>query len=61
MSGLSIDQQVTLAEILVILLGIAITWAIYYGSEHAELPGEAAVPDPNVPDEIAPDIRGRTL
>ncbi len=61
MSALSIDQQVTLAEILVILLGIGITWAVYYGSEHAELPGEARVPDPTVPDEIAPDIRGRTL
>ncbi len=61
MSALSIDQQVTLAEILVILLGIGITWAVYYGSEHAELPGEAQVPDPTVPDEIAPDIRGRTL
>ena len=61
MSGLSIDQQVTLAEILVVLLGIAITWAVYYGSERAELPGEARIPDPSVPDEIAPDVRGRTL
>lgn len=61
MSGLSIDQEVTLVEILVILLGIGITWAVYYGSERAELPGEAKVPDPTVPDEIAPDIRGRTL
>lgn len=61
MSLLSIDQEITLVEILVILLGIAITWAVYYGSEDAELPGEARVPDPSVPDEIAPDIRGRTL
>ncbi len=61
MSILSVDQQVTLVEILVLLLGIGITWAIYYGSERAELPGEARVPDPSVPDEIVPDIRGRTL
>ncbi|HYK93694.1 MAG TPA: hypothetical protein VEY07_06595 [Thermoplasmata archaeon] len=61
MSLLSIEQEITLAEILVILLGIAITWAVYYGSEDAELPGDARVPDPSVPDEIAPDIRGRTL
>ncbi len=61
MSALSIDQQITLVEVLVILLGIGITWAVYYGSETAELPGEATVPDPSVPDEIAPDIRGRTL
>ena len=61
MSALSIDQQITLVEILVILLGIGITWAVYYGSENAELPGDAKVPDPTVSDDLAPDIRGRTL
>ncbi len=57
---LSIDQQVTIVEILAIVIGIVITWAIYYGSERAELPGEAAIPDPNVPDDY-PTPSGRTL
>lgn len=61
MSTLSIDDTVTLVEILVILLGIVITWAAYYGSERAELPGQANVPDPSVPDESGVDTRGRTL
>lgn len=57
---LSVDDQVTLVEILVILLGIAITWAIYYNSDRAELPGEAMEPDPAIPDEkFTPP--GRTL
>jgi hypothetical protein len=57
---LSIDDQVTLVEILAILAGIGITWAIYYGSDRAELPGEATEPDPNTPDEKFPH-EGRTL
>jgi len=58
---LSIDDQVTLTEILVVLLGIVITWAVFYGSDRAELPGGAAIPDPGRPDDIASDVRGRTL
>lgn len=61
MSGLSIDDQVTLVEILAILIGIALTWAVYYGSDRAELPGEASVPTPGIPDEIQPDVRGRSF
>lgn len=61
MSGISIDDQVTLVEVLAILIGIIVTWAVYYGSDKAELPGEAAVPDPSVPDEIQPDVRGRSF
>ena len=66
MSALTIGQIVTLTEILVILAGIAITWAVYYGSEWAELPGEAQIPDPSIPDPSIPDqsgvdTRGRTL
>lgn len=61
MSVLSIDDQITLTEIIVILLGIAITWAVYYGSERAELPGEARIPDPAVPDDPGSDLRGRSL
>lgn len=61
MTGLSIDDQVTLVEILAILVGIAITWAIYYGSDRAELPGEAQVPEPGIADEIQPDVRGRSF
>ncbi len=32
---LSVDDTVTVVEILVLLLGIAITWVVYYGSENA--------------------------
>jgi hypothetical protein len=60
-SALSVDQIVSLTEVLVILLGIAITWAVYYGSEHAELPGEATIPSPDEVDDARPDVRGRTL
>jgi hypothetical protein len=57
---LSIDDEITLVEVLAILLGIGVTWAIYYNSDKAELPGEAMEPDPNVPDEkFVPE--GRTL
>jgi len=61
MTGMSIDDQITLVELLAILIGIAITWAVYYGSDRAELPGESTIPEPGVADEIVPDVRGRTL
>lgn len=61
MSALTADQVVTLTEVLVVLLGIAITWAVYYGSDKAELPGEARLPPPGEPDDAVPDTRGRTL
>ena len=61
MSGLSVDQIVTLTQILVILMGIGIIWAVYYGSENAELPGDARVPDPNEADDTIAGTRGRTL
>lgn len=61
MSGLTADQIVTMTEILVILAGIGITWAVYYGSENAELPGDATVPDPHEADDAKPDTRGRSL
>jgi hypothetical protein len=60
-SVLSPDQIVEMTEILVILAGIAITWAVYYGSEHAELPGDARIPDPHEADDAVPDMSGRTL
>ncbi|MGB6442223.1 MAG: hypothetical protein WBF81_02870 [Thermoplasmata archaeon] len=61
MSALTVDQIVTMTEILVILMGIAITWAVYAGSERAELPGDATVPDPHETDDAHPDTRGRTI
>lgn len=61
MSGLSPDDTVTVVEILVLLLGIAVTWAVYFRSDRAELPGEAAIPDGSIPDESGVDTRGRTL
>jgi hypothetical protein len=61
MSALTTDQIITLTEMLTLLIGIVITWAVYYGSERAELPGEAQIPDPSLPDESGVDTRGRTL
>ena len=61
MTTLSPDQVVTLTEILVVLMGIAITWAVYYGSENAELPGDARIPAPGQSDDARPDTRGRSL
>jgi hypothetical protein len=61
MSGLSPDQIVTLTEILMVLMGIGIVWAVYHGSENAELPGDARIPDPAQADDTTPDMRGRTL
>jgi len=60
-SALTPEQVVTLTEILVILMGFGITWAVYLGSDRAELPGDATVPDPNDVDDARPDTRGRTL
>jgi hypothetical protein len=57
---LSIDDEVTLVEILTILVGLVVTWAVYYNSDHAELPGEATEPDPSVPGETETHP-GRTL
>jgi len=61
MSALTPDQIVTLTEVLVVLMGIGITWAVYRGGENAELPGDARIPDPNQVDDAVPDTRGRTL
>ncbi|HLN51269.1 MAG: hypothetical protein ACLQD9_07935 [Thermoplasmata archaeon] len=61
MSGLTPDQVVDLTEILVVLMGIGIAWVIYHGSENAELPGEAPIPEPGEADDAKPDTRGRTL
>jgi hypothetical protein len=61
MSTLSPDQIVQLTEALSIVLGVAIVWAIYHGSETAELPGEAEVPDRAEADDATPDTTGRTL
>jgi hypothetical protein len=58
---LSPDQVVDLTEILVVLMGIGITWAVYLGSDRAELPGEATIPSPGEADDTKPDPRGRTL
>ncbi len=55
------DQIVTLTEILVTLMGIGVIWAVYHGSERAELPGEATIPDPHEVDDAKPDTCGRTL
>ena len=58
---LSIDDQVTLVEVMVILLGIAITWWVFRGSERAELPGEATIPDPGQQEDYNRLAEGRTL
>ncbi|MHB8352320.1 MAG: hypothetical protein ACYDFT_06525 [Thermoplasmata archaeon] len=59
--SLSIDDQLTLVEVLCLFLGIGITWAVYYGSENAELPGEAQNPDPRGEPEISRFSEGRSL
>lgn len=61
MSALSIDDQINLLEALLILAGIGITWAVYYGSDRAELPGDSEIPEPGEPDPLEIDTRGRTL
>jgi hypothetical protein len=61
MSVLSPDDVVELTEILVVLMGIGITWAVYWGSDRAELPGDALIPSPDEVDDAKPDPRGRTL
>ncbi len=61
MTVLTIDQMVELTEVLSTLAGIAITWAIYHGSDAAELPGQATTPDPSIPDDPMVDTTGRTL
>ncbi len=61
MSSLTVDQIMTLTEALSLLLGIGIIWAVYHGSEDAELPGEATLPRPGEADDAVPDTRGRTL
>ncbi len=58
---LSPDDIVTLTEVLVTIMGVAVTWAVYHGSDRAELPGDATVPDPHEVDDAMPDTRGRTL
>ncbi|MCI4365921.1 MAG: hypothetical protein L3K10_07700 [Thermoplasmata archaeon] len=59
--SLTPDQIVTLTEVLVILMGIGITWAVYYGSVNAELPGDSLIPDPGEADDAHPTTKGRTL
>jgi hypothetical protein len=61
MSLLSPNQIVELTEVLSLVLGVAIVWAVYHGSDRAELPGDAQVPPPGEVDEAVPDTTGRTL
>ncbi len=61
MTALSPEQVVEMVEVGVILMGIAITWAVYHNSDRAELPGDARIPDPAEADDAHPDTRGRTL
>ena len=61
MSVLSPNQIVQLTEVLSILMGVAIVWLVYHGSDRAELPGGATIPEPGEPDEAVPDTTGRTL
>jgi hypothetical protein len=61
MSAFGPNQIVEMTEVLVLLMGIGITWAVYYGSENAELPGQATIPPAGEADDARPDTRGRTL
>lgn len=59
--SLGVDDQMTLVELMVILLGIAITWWAFRDSDRAELPGEATVPDPREQEDYNRLTEGRTL
>jgi hypothetical protein len=61
MSALSPEQVVELTEVMSMVLGVAIAWAVYHGADRAELPGEASVPEPGEVDDAIPDTSGRTL
>ncbi len=61
MTALSPNQITQLSMVLSILLGIAIIWAVYHGSESAELPGEATLPEAGEVDDATPETSGRTL
>jgi len=61
MSVLTPGQIVDLAEVLSVILGVVIVWAVYHGSENAELPGTATIPEPGEADDAFPDTTGRTL
>jgi len=58
---LSPDQVVELTEALCIALGVGIAWAVYHGSENAELPGDATNPPQGEVDDATPETSGRTL
>ena len=61
MSALSPSQIVTLSEVLSMILGVAIVWAVYHDSDRAELPGDATIPPPGEMDDAVPETGGRTL
>lgn len=61
MTTLSVDQVMLLTEVLTLLMGVGVIWAVYHGSDRAELPGEAKEPPPGAADDAQPDTRGRTL
>ena len=61
MSTLTPDQIVQLSDVLAIVIGVAIIWAVYHDSDHAELPGEATIPEPGEVDDATPDTTGRSL
>jgi hypothetical protein len=60
-SALSPEQIVQLTEVLCLVLGVGVAWAVYHGSGRAELPGDARQPPPGEADDATPDTSGRTL
>jgi hypothetical protein len=60
-SVLSPNQITELSMVLSIVLGIGIIWAVYHGSDRAELPGEATIPERGEVDDATPDTTGRSL
>ncbi len=61
MSALSPYQITQLAEVCALIVGVAIVWAVYYGGDRAELPGEATIPPPGEVDDATPETSGRSL
>jgi hypothetical protein len=58
---LSVDDEITIAEVAVILIGIAITWAVYYRSGDSNTPSSPDPVPPRGPGAETVETDGRTV
>ncbi|MGD1100144.1 MAG: hypothetical protein ABR888_07395 [Thermoplasmata archaeon] len=54
---LSVDDEITITEVAVILIGIAITWAVYRRGKGEDQPQTGSVPTPGHARETADEGR----